>query len=507
LYFLKQCGVIQKNNGKERHMGKRILFFMIMWVLVFALAGIAYAWQGRMGGMGDPYGLVADESDYLLHPVKIANGEGVRFYGDYRFTYTGVTKWDDRYLDLGDVSGEELGHNVLVGAAFPLWLGRMGFFFTYDGMRGSYDGDSGLTILQMRNNLDNFAWRLMYGLPIGGCFKLGAEVQLAYRQEKQELDDASSSTAALNDLWLHYSFPNDSKYLKALFKGSMEGKVGPLDVELTLRGGVDLPGTNSSEWNYQAIVLPSTPLAAFKANGEVHGWQIGGDLWLRYALTPDLTLPFLVRADYLQRTRDGSGPAFDGFDRVRFRGEVRDLAITVGGGVDKAYGKATRIAAGIYYNFLRGKESFTPTLSNPFASDRMDLTYPDSQEHQLLLRIVGEHVLSPAVTVRAGVNLFYGWVRPELRNDEITSAASYGLLHEGPGHGYDWGFLASLGGTVVVKPLPFEPFVGGGYRQFHAGMSGQFNFSGPPPAIFLASETISRNEWLVNTGLSILFDL
>jgi hypothetical protein len=362
LYFLKQCGVIQKNNGKERHMGKRILFFMIMWVLVFALAGIAYAWQGRMGGMGDPYGLVADESDYLLHPVKIANGEGVRFYGDYRFTYTGVTKWDDRYLDLGDVSGEELGHNVLVGAAFPLWLGRMGFFFTYDGMRGSYDGDSGLTILQMRNNLDNFAWRLMYGLPIGGCFKLGAEVQLAYRQEKQELDDASSSTAALNDLWLHYSFPNDSKYLKALFKGSMEGKVGPLDVELTLRGGVDLPGTNSSEWNYQAIVLPSTPLAAFKANGEVHGWQIGGDLWLRYALTPDLTLPFLVRADYLQRTRDGFGSGFDGSGSLSasFRGEVRDLGITVGGGVDKTIDKATRIAASTT-TFSRGK-SLSPQL-------------------------------------------------------------------------------------------------------------------------------------------------
>ena len=44
--------------------------------------------------MGDPFGLVADESDYLIHPAKIANGQGVRFYGDYRFTYTGVTNWD-----------------------------------------------------------------------------------------------------------------------------------------------------------------------------------------------------------------------------------------------------------------------------------------------------------------------------------------------------------------------------------------------------------------------------
>jgi hypothetical protein len=490
-------------------MGKRIVFFMIVSALVFVLAGVSYAWQGRMGGMADPYGLVADESDYLIHPAKIANGEGVRFYADYRFTYTGVTKWADRIPVLTAVSGEEQSHDVLVGAAFPLWLGRMGLFFTYDGLRGDYDGRNYVAEnFSLKNNLDNFAVRLLYGLPLGGSVKLGAEAQLAYRHELQRVDDVGPGEIGLNDWHLiSYFYPNDSKYLEALFKGSMESKMGPLDIELTLRGGIDLPGTNSSEWDYLAQSPPGTTTASWNTGGEVHGWQAGGDLWLRYALAPDLTLPFLVRADYLQRTRDGSGPAFDGFDRVRFRGEVRDLAITVGGGVDKAYGKATRIAAGIYYNFLRGKESFTPTLSNPFASDRMDLTYPDSQEHQLLLRIVGEHVLSPAVTVRAGLNLFYGWVRPELRNDEITSAASYGLLHEGPGHGYDWGFLASLGGTVVVKPLTFEPFVGGGYRQFHAGMSGQFNFSGPPPAIFLASETIRRNEWLVNTGLSILFDL
>jgi hypothetical protein len=496
-------------------MSKKYLYVFLP-LLVFVLAGTAYAWQGRMGGMGDPYGLVADESDYLIHPAKIANGEGVRFYADYRFTYTGVTKWADRHFDvpfgpgLEEVSGQELRHNVLVGAAFPVWLGRMGLFFTYDGTRGDYDGTEndifGIFKLDLKNVQDNFAVRALYGLPIGGGFNLGAEAQLVYRHELQETNAFSVSIADLNDFRLPYPFPNDSSYLMALFKGSLEGKAGPLDIELTLRGGVVLPGTNSSAWDFQEQAPPGTPDFGWDTNGEVHGWQVGGDLWLRYALTPDLSLPFLVRADYLQRTRDGFGPAFGGFDSVRFHGEVRDLAITVGGGLDKALSKDTRIAAGIYYNFLLGREDFTPIFATAAASERRDLTYPDAQEHQLLLRLVGEHVLSPTVTMHAGLNLFYGWVLPGLKNDLTNSFGGFELLHEGPGHGYDWGFLASLGGTVRVKPVTLEPFVGGGFRQFHVGMGGHF-IEGPPAFIFPATETISRSEWLVDTGLSILFDL
>jgi hypothetical protein len=489
-------------------MGKRILFAVLLLMLVFVLAGVSYAWQGRMGGMSDPFGLVQDESDYLIHPAKIANGEGVRFYGDYRFTYTSVTKWDDRDPFLTDVDGQELRHNVLVGAAFPVWLGRMGLFFTYDGMRGSYDGDSGTTILKMKNDLDNFAWRLMYGLPLGSI-KLGAEAQLAYRHELQRVDNFDAFLVVLNDWWVPYLYPNDSKYLEALFKGSLEGKVGALDVEFTLRGGLDLPGTNSSEWDLQQQSPPGVPVAAWNTNGEVHGWQIGGDLWLRYPLTPDLTLPFLVRADYLQRSRNGFGPGFDpiGSLTMSFQGEVKDLAITVGGGIDKGIGKSSRIAAGIYYNFLQGKERFTPIFADPVESERLDLTYPDSMEHQLLLRLVYEHAFSSVVTVRTGLNVFYGWVIPELRVDAIDTVFGVYHAHEGPGHGYDWGFGLSLGGTVKVTPITLEPFVGFGYRQLHLGLSGTQVASGIPPVFFPIAETISRNEWLIDTGLSILFDL
>ena len=61
-------------------MKKGFFTLMVLSLLVCALAGVSQAWQRRMGGMGDPYGLVADESDFLIHPATIAAGEGIRFY-------------------------------------------------------------------------------------------------------------------------------------------------------------------------------------------------------------------------------------------------------------------------------------------------------------------------------------------------------------------------------------------------------------------------------------------
>ncbi len=119
---------------------KKVLLSLIgLSLLVFALTGTSYGWQGRMGGIGDPYGLISDESDFLTHPAKIAKGEGIRFYGNYRFTYTGVTGWDynlDSFNTAGtltgfyhyDTSGQEYRHNVLVGAGLPLGPGENGAF-------------------------------------------------------------------------------------------------------------------------------------------------------------------------------------------------------------------------------------------------------------------------------------------------------------------------------------------------------------------------------------------
>jgi hypothetical protein len=109
---------------------KRHWFILILCFLVFTFGGVAYGWQGRMAGMGDPYGLVEDESDFLIHPSEMAMGEGLKFYGHYRFIYRDVNDWDytlDRFNNVGVLSldlphkssGSEREHDALLGAAFP----------------------------------------------------------------------------------------------------------------------------------------------------------------------------------------------------------------------------------------------------------------------------------------------------------------------------------------------------------------------------------------------------
>lgn len=136
-------------------MKKRIMVLVLLALLVITFAGVS---QARQGQMDDPYGLLQDESDFLTHPSQIAQGEGIRFYGDYRFTYMDVMDWD---YDLNRLDA-------------PLW--RTGLFFAYDGMKGDYDGDEDCS------GTNNFAeYELIKDLD-----NLDGEVQIAYRQEENE---------------------------------------------------------------------------------------------------------------------------------------------------------------------------------------------------------------------------------------------------------------------------------------------------------------------------------
>ena len=489
-------------------MRKRLMFSAIIPLVMLLLTGTSYSWQGRMGGMGDPYGLLSDESDFLIHPSKIATGKGVTFYGHYRFTYTDVPDWDsgrDYYIagvlvrsERTDISVDERAHNALLGAAFPLGPGRMGLFFTYNGMSGMYGGDYTSTgdspyLIEMKSVLDNFALRFLYGLPVGD-FKLGGEFQIAYCQEKKEPNDYKLATneAWLNEFWdplTTYMYPYDSSYWEALFKGSVAGGIGPLDLDFTLRGGFIFGGDN--KWFYEYQVPIGNPYYGWNQDGVVGGWRIGGDVWMHYAVAGDLTLPFLVRVDYRTKTRDGDGPGF-GIYNGNYYGyshEERDLAITVGGGVDKEFAKDTKIAAGIYYNYLQRRENFL------FGAN--DYIYPDSAEHQALLQLAGEHRLSPAVTLRGGLSLFYGWVNPK---GSFTS----GYFAEGSGHGTHWGVGTSVGGTVVFKAITLEPFISGGYQQLDLKGDGVVISMGP---LLLFKQDDTRHEWFIDGGFSILFDV
>jgi hypothetical protein len=494
---------------------RRFLLLIFVGFLVLSIGVPAYSWQGRMGGMADPSGLISDESDFLIHPAKITEGEGVRFYGNYRFTYTGVTDWDDHYTPAGvllspqwtDVSGEELGHNGLLGASFPLGQGRMGLFFTYDGTTADYDGDDiigGFDRLEIKNDLNNLALRFLYGVLVGS-FKLGAETQIAYRREKDELNRYSLTSAVFDDWWIPYEFPHKSRNWEALFKGSVDGKIGLLDIEFTLRGGFDFAGAD--KWSFETQVPLGTPVSGYDAKGDVQGWKIGSDLWLRYPPTQDLTLPLLVRLDYQEKDRDGDGPGWGTATGNHFvyQAEEKSLAITFGGGVDKEFGKKTRIATGIYYRYLREKEDLSSTFISPVGWAMNGETYPDSVEHQVLLRTAGEYTLSPAVALRAGFNFFYGWVAPKIKYSSNDDAGNSTIEDLSGHHCPHWGVRTSLGGTIKIKTITLEPFVGGGYRQLHLSARGVY--FGNAGTSELTKEEFTRNEWFVSTGFSVLFGL
>jgi hypothetical protein len=473
-----------------------------------------------MGGMGDSYGLLEDESDFLIHPAKIAAGEGVRVYGDYRFTYTGVADWD-YYLywftpavpltgeRLYDFTGEEYGHEALLGVAFPLGQGRLGVFFTYDGMRGDYDvGDLLFPNLHLEseNDLDAFAVRLVYGLPLDG-FNLGGEIQLASRQEENRFllyrDDFN---IVFLNYWLDmdlFSPPYDSSYVEALLKGSLEGAIGPVETAFTLRGGLILGG-GDNEWEFRDQILGQT--GGVDLEGGVEGWQIGqigGDLWVRYPVTDSLALPFLVRIDYEAKTRygDGAGWGTTGWGGAQFDYEntERSFEIEVGGGLDWVFDAGTRVAAGIYYHYLQGRNELSLYFFNPIGWEDVYYVLPDGVEHRVMVRFVGERELSPAVVLRAGLDCFYGWVSQE-RVRRLTGPGNVQEVTT-PMDGPHWGVGASLGGSVRFQRLTLEPFVGGGYQALDTAGDGEGVVNGVITS--LREYDGSRHEWFVSGGISL----
>jgi hypothetical protein len=346
--------------------------------------------------------------------------------------------------------------------------------------------------------------RLLYGLPIGGGVKLGAEAQIAYCEEKVESQENMSTWAVLNDDWdIYEMYPHNSKYWQTLLKGSLDGTIGPLDVELTIRGGFDFAGKN--EWDYEEQAPPGTTYYELDRRGDVGGWLFGGDLWLRYPLGNGYTLPLLARVDYQQRTLNGMGSEWpaNGWSGL-YKNEEKDMTITVGGGVDKELNKDTRIAAGIYYVHLSEREDFSWAWfdNSQWNGWSFDQIYPDSNENQVLLRLAGEHTISPAVALRAGLSFFYGWVDPTEKFFETQYFnGSYNREDEGSGSGCPhWGIGAALGGTVKVKPLTLEPYINGGYQELRLNWS----YNNP---LALYDEALTLREWSVGGGLSILFNL
>jgi hypothetical protein len=270
------------------------------------------------------------------------------------------------------------------------------------------------------------------------------------------------------------------------------GAIGPAEFAFTLRGGFVFSGESHLMFT-QAI--PSG-VSGFNLDGNVKGWNMGGDFWLRYPLASGLSLPFLLKADYQKKTRDGDGPGVGpdlAGQSIDYKNRERNFQLEVGGGVDKEFGKGTKIAAGIYYGFLQDKNDFMLSIIPAlFVFDHSK--YPDQTEHRVILRIAGEKEISPMVAMRMGLNFFFGWVNEDFNANILSSLEKQSI------DGSHWGIGASLGRTVKFQRFSLEPFLCGGYQKWDLNGTGSLNIFPFP-----INMDKMRKEWLISGGLSIKF--
>jgi len=505
-------------------MKKRYLLLALP-LLIIALVSTSYGWQGRMGGMGDPYGLLEDESDFLIHPAKIAQGEGIRYYGHYRFTYTDVMSWDydlDWFTPTGvligyfhfDTSGQEYNHNALLGAATPLGPGRFGIFFTYDGMRGDYDGNENVLGLdnfaeyELTKDLDNFALRLLYGLPVLGM-DVGLELGAAYRDEEKQWVFPFTT----NDVWptdytynLHFFMnPYDSNYWEILWKAGLGREFNAASFNWTIRGSNIISSNNEYEYIYGAPV----PGEQVVMKGNVTGFSIGSDLWFRYQMNDSLTLPFVVSVDYTSKHRDGDGigsGTVDLGEPYTYAQKEMTLDAKVGGGVGKKLHRNGMIGAALYYHYLQGEEDqwFNNSFNLPGPGYHYLYDYagfPLHKEHRLAVRFAGELELSPSVTLRMGLNPFYGWVVAH----DFEQSSNVFLTDTISLNGYTWGIGGSVGGSLQFDGFTMEPFINAGWQQYNLAGDGDTTALGVITTLW--DMDLSRDEWYIGGGCSFLYDL
>jgi len=509
-------------------MEKRVWSVLIVFLFVFSLAGVAQSWQGRMAGMGDPFGLVMDESDFLIHPSEIADGKGINFYGNFRFNWLDVTHWDYTMKQFNSstgalenrfpfrTNGDDRQYDALLGAVLPLGPGRLGVFFQYAGAYADFQGHELIPGFYNRYSFDDslnaFTLRALYGIPMG-ALKLGSEIQLGYQKAKNTDDFFSNNfnKVYLNDIigahipsinTFPFQFPYDSKWWNMGFKSSLEGPLGPGKLSATVRGGFIFSGENDP--HYRIISPPSSVFESVNFRGNVEGWNMGGDLWWRTPLGNGLSLPLLLRVDYDKKTWDGKGVNVPLGDLpIRYRSKEENFQVEAGGGLDKDFGKGTRAAIGLYYNYLDSNRSYFYQYPDQ-KTDHTD--YPHQMEHRVLLKVAGEKEFCPSFTARLGLNVFYGWVNEGYRFRE-SFLPSGGTLEHVSIDGSNWGAAISLGGTVKLAQFSIEPFVSGGYRRLD--LDGENGFRTLSPTFTGSNLILSmdklREEWSIGAGFSIKY--
>lgn len=496
-------------------MKKKSLSLFAAVVFIVCLALPSSAWQGRMAGVGDAAGLIEDESDYLIHPAQIASGKGFNAYGHYRLGYNKTTKWDysANAPSVGvtypySSDGHQWTNNVLLGSAFGLGAGRMGVFFDYTGARGKYTGEEryngfwgpGYNTYELKDRLDEFALKVLYGVPVG-AIKLGGELQIAYRSEEQEtfLDTGLAFyrnfpwAAEDNPAWDLYPFliPYESKYWEAQGKVSAAGMVGRMKYAFTIRGGVPFATDNAYQTEWGGGMYD-------RGEGKVKGFHAGADFWLRVPMSERLALPFVVSAGYKTVKRDGDHfYAADSW--FAYEQEAKNFFVKVGGGADFTPAPGRKIAAGLYYDYLRTRQNvrFEDVYPAPvfYVDNYTDM--PDSGEHRLTLRVLGETEVCARTILRGGFNAFYGRVASDFAYAAIDNLGPYNPLAVSV-NGWTAGVNAALGASLKLNPVVLEPFINVGYTTYKTSGDGSV---GTIPA----QVEIRKDGWQVGGGLAVKF--
>jgi len=479
---------------------KKFTLFAAVLLGITILSFPAFAWQGRMAGMSDPTGLVYDESDLLVHPAKVADGQGVAYYSYYKFLYRDVSNLDERisgnYLNLlyrtstpslflpldYRSSGDQSENEALIGAAFPLGTGRMGIFFGYSGLRGDVDGSfvaGGTGARQFLTfgsphydtSMDNFNLRVLYGLPLGSTLKLGAEVQIAYQQEDNKITEQfthrdfwfQGTSSDTNSIWqtLYTHIPTrDSGFWELNVKSGLEADCGPGSLAVTIYGGRIFTSTN--EWVF------STDVWNGDLRGDVEGWKIGGDIWYRYKVNDRLAIPLLFRAKYQSReylTSGDVGGLFTTTDDLE-----NQLNIETGGGLDYTFAGGLRLAGGLFYEFVNSDNQLRRTDAYDSTSPIFDIgslaPSPEAAEHRIKFRLAAEQPINNALVLRGGLEFFHGWLSedfPFTLGDLETPG--YIFYTQAAPEGDHWGILGSIGFTANCGSFTVEPFVQGGWQS------------------------------------------
>jgi len=491
---------------------------VFVFLVCFSLLAVpAMGWEGRMAGMGNPTGLVEDESGFLIHPAALADGAGTAFYASYGFAYTDIQKadWKNEWKMPGPFQfnyspdGDQWEHKASLGTAFTLPRGRMAIFLEYVNKRGELEGNDpvggapGLRDdYKIDSDLSNLALRLMYAVPVSSNVKLGGEVELAYRSEENKIDGSIPGLISyqnyvfpwgvasyFQDKYL-YDRPCDATYMEATFKGSVEANAGPVEVLFTGRYGFIFASDNELEFKSSIGGLPFSPTM----DGNVEGYAAGADLWVRYRLRPDITLPFVIRADYSRKEYDGDSDMSLLMVRpYKYEDTEQTVSLEIGGGVEKKIEKGL-IAAGLYYDYLQSKSDFDLQIADYRWRNE---PVPKTKEHRLVLRAAAEKEVSAVTTLRAGLEAFHGWVDMD---SDLRISLGPGLRQSASLDGSHWGAGVSFGASFKTAAMVVEPYLNIAYQDTDLDGDGYNTV-----ASVATDNAYERTEWRYGAGFSVKF--